>query len=124
MNADGSQLTRLLPSLSEDPNDPSIALKYRAGVVFGLAWFPDGSKILFGNSEPGNPSTDSLDVIHTDGTGLAVLTDGTLPAWSPDGNFIAFVRDGALYEMRADGQAVHEIKQTAGFDVTSVSWAR
>ena len=75
----------------------------------------------FGNLRPGNdPSL--LEVINVDGNGLRALTEGLNPAWSRDGAFVAFIRDGGLYGMKTDGQGIHEIKATAGFKLTSVSW--
>jgi Tol biopolymer transport system component len=77
MNADGSRLRALI----------------RDAWPVGLAWSPDGRRIVFVRRRDGNPD---LYIMNADGSGQRRLTrTGTsevAPAWSPDGRKIAFVR--------------------------------
>ena len=92
INADGTGLTALAPTLSN---------------VAGADWSPNGNRILFAYGLVGG---SDIYTINADGSGLTQLTTaGTNsgPTWSPDGSRIAFVslRDGntEIYVMNADG---------------------
>jgi len=76
INADGSNLRKLLKDTASEP-----------------AWSPDGKKIAFTRIRDGDLS--SIYVMNADGTGYPRrLTTGSTsdasPAWSPDGTKIAF----------------------------------
>ena len=66
---------------------------------------PDGRKIAFVTSRPGQ---NAIFVMDSDGSDARPLIADervavTDPAWSPDGRLIAFVRAGDLWVARADG---------------------
>ena len=74
------------------------------------AWSPDGKKVAFIRTVPGNQPR--IAVADADGSNAVNLTDGLSydadPAWSPDGKKIAFVSDRKkdgfrLHVMDADG---------------------
>lgn len=78
------------------------------------AWSPDGKKIAF-VSLSGDDGSHELQVKHTDGTGLTVISrrdNGSInrPAWSPDGQRIAFSKCQQavcdIYIGNADGSGV------------------
>jgi Tol biopolymer transport system component len=104
INDDGTGQRRLTDQGSND-NEPS--------------WSPDGSQIVFYS----NRLAGRLNIfrINADGSGMAPLTDSTLPVnswspcWSPDGSKIAFVsdRDGPrkaeIWVMNADGSNLQKL---------------
>ena len=83
-------------------------------LVKGLwpSWFPDGSRILFGDRE-------GLSTVKLDGTGKSLLIPGAeFGAVSPDGTRIACIKtsDGwvSVYTMSVDGsRAVHVLTRQA-----------
>jgi len=102
------------------------------------AWSPDGSKLLFSNTQC---DTDWWEYYVCEKGGL-VLMDfatgqytalemgafGEDPAWSPDGNLVAFVRydpdrGRRLYVMRLDGSTPREIPTPSVNDVFRPSWS-
>ncbi|MGD9695194.1 MAG: hypothetical protein AB7V42_05980 [Thermoleophilia bacterium] len=77
------------------------------------AWSPDGSRLAFARTVPGETGAD-IWVMDADGTGATRLTTGaaddTRPTWSPDGARIAFQSDEGrasqyydIHSMSADG---------------------
>ncbi len=87
-------------------------------------WSPDGSKILFGNSDTASADVgQNVHVVNVDGSGLVALTSETSPdraadpTWSPDGSMIGFTRYRAeladhyvaIVVMHADGSKPIEI---------------
>ncbi len=75
MQSDGSDVSRMLPSLTD---------------VTGFSWSPDGKRIAA--AEDLYPRHE-IDVVNVDGTGAAVLVPDVRAAdlaWSPDGRRIAF----------------------------------
>ncbi|TFH38076.1 MAG: hypothetical protein E4G99_00600, partial [Anaerolineales bacterium] len=71
---DGSGLTRLTSNQTQDI-DP--------------AWSPDGTQIAYVAYDSGS---ESVNLMHVDGSGSHSLVDGRTPAWSPDGTLLAFAR--------------------------------
>ena len=105
MNADGSGAI------------PSTRLTNINLSSYGLAWSPDGRKIVFnsnmaldGSDAVTANSTQNIWLVNADGTGLKPLTrlEGTfsgasLSAWSHDGRKIAFTSGGAFDGSNAAG---------------------
>jgi Tol biopolymer transport system component len=87
MNADGSHVHTIL----EDTNQVGTNL-----VVAFPSWSPDGAQIAFGIGgffgRPVRPG--QLAVIHPDGSGLRLLTEGNassgFPSWSSDGRQVVY----------------------------------
>lgn len=73
--------------------------------LFQPDWSPDGSRIVFVESQ--RRGGGELSLMDADGSNIRRLTatpaEEGMPAWSPDGSRIAFVRDGSLWVMDADG---------------------
>jgi Tol biopolymer transport system component len=66
-----------------------------AGCQYFPRWSPDGSKILYMESVPGDNNPQNLWVVNADGSGKAQITNGTnspmrsrTADWSPDGTQI------------------------------------
>lgn len=104
VDADGRGRRALL----DDPQDQ----------LWGPAWSPDGTQVVFSRSVPvvvspgSNPA--ELYIADSDGANLRQLTangrSNYLPAWSPDGRQIAYVSGGRggfdsheIYVINADG---------------------
>ena len=51
----------------------------------------------------GTPGPPDIYLAKADGSGVARLTSGESPAWSPDGRRIAFYRGGTIHVIDADG---------------------
>jgi Tol biopolymer transport system component len=87
MNADGSHVHTIL----EETNQVGTNL-----VIAFPSWSPDGAQIAFGIGgffgRPVRPG--QLAVIHPDGSGLRLLTEGSassgFPSWSPDGRQVVY----------------------------------
>jgi hypothetical protein len=105
MHADGSNVTRLTTTTSNDS---------------WPAWSPDGSKIVFAAwTDHGS----NLYVMSAEGAGLTALTTGPrfdhTPAWSRDGTRIAFRAGGGwepdhgLWMVNADGSNMQLLKRSA-----------
>lgn len=100
------------------------------GREHSVDWSPDGSRILFGRSEP-QPEGEKfrpndLYLIEPDGTGEERLTNDGLSmqgTWSPDGNRIVFESyipsEGAqtdIYVIDADGTGRTRLTENPGMD--------
>jgi Tol biopolymer transport system component len=102
------------------------------------AWSPDGSKLLFSNTQC---DTDWETFYVCEKGGLLLMDFATRqytapekgalgedPAWSPDGNQVAFVRydpnrGRRLYVMRLDGSELREIPTPGVSEVFGPSWS-
>lgn len=108
MNADGSDMRRVLDRDTED-------LRPR--------WSPDGTRLVFESVVRSSGSVDPQDlyVVNLDGTGLRRLTSGAeiedQASWSPDGTRILFRthRNGvwSLYTIRPDGTDERPVRADA-----------
>jgi TolB protein len=131
MNADGTDLRALTDLESMDLSGG------------GYSWSPDGNQLLFTASPYGEPTnkceppdcrtlgTEEIFVINVDGTGMRMVTEGSLPQWSLDGSEIFFLRRGhrpgildiALYSIRANGHGERRLtpQGVATSDMSSMS---
>jgi TolB protein len=86
------------------------------------AWSPDGSRIAFHRTQPGDPNdcipNCVIDIysMNADGSDVAQLTSNgssTHPDWSPDGELIAYAHDAGnapgVYVMSADGSGQRDL---------------
>jgi TolB protein len=79
------------------------------GLIGGIAWSPDGTRIAFGSHPSSLPQNHGIWVVDADGTDPVKLVSGSGPAWSPDGSQIAYSRQRAggdsaeIWVMDADG---------------------
>jgi len=80
----------------------------------------DGSKIAFASFREGTYCCGVYVMNAADGSGVARLTSGRSPAWSPNGLKIAFTRSDAngsdIYVMNADGSGIVQLTNTPGND--------
>ena len=100
VNADGTGLKELLVHLPW-------------GGAGGIAWSPDGSRLVLSMHSEGHNPRGRIYVVDADGSGLTRITrDGNnrWPAWSPDGSRIAFVRGHRLFTMAADGSDMRRVE--------------
>jgi Tol biopolymer transport system component len=92
----------------------------------GLAWSPDGSRLVFDMS----PfecftacSEGAIGIVDADGSGLhRINDDGLWPSWSPDGSRIAFTRGGELFTMASDGTNVTLVEGVYVGSYSGLAW--
>lgn len=96
MNSDGENMRKFYSSKGGSPNQ--------------VNWSPDGTKLIFANSDGAQYDIFSINIDGTDLTQLTNTPDISEndPSWSPDGKQIVFVsRGGAsanqIYVMDSDG---------------------
>jgi len=120
MNADGTRQTRLTISSEQ--------------TVWGPAWSPDGSQIVFSfwspSAEPG--TSVELYLMNADGSGRTQLTHNQrfnfLPAWAPDGKSIAFISQrgstntAEVHSINADGSSERELTKNNAWEY-GMSWS-
>jgi Tol biopolymer transport system component len=98
-------------------------------------WSPDGKKIVYFESAPGDQDPQHVWVMNADGSGKVKLTDieyrNVFPSWSPDGKRIVFthlvfytggVERDAIYVMNADGSGLRNVTSKKGPGVTSADY--
>ena len=98
-------------------------------------WSPDGKKIVYYESAPGDQDPQHVWVMNADGSGKVQLTDiedrNMFPSWSPDGKRIVFthlvaynggVERDAIYVMNADGSGLRNVTSKKSPGVTSVDY--
>jgi TolB protein len=117
MNADGTRQTRLTISSEQG--------------VWGPAWSPDGSKIVFSLF---NPSVGAVELylMNADGSGRTQLTHNQrfnfLPAWSPDGKTVAFISQigstetAEVHTINVDGSNERELTKNDAWEY-GMSWS-
>ncbi|HEX5132439.1 MAG TPA: hypothetical protein VFX92_08130 [Candidatus Krumholzibacteria bacterium] len=71
---------------------------------------PDGSKIAYSTSGPGELA---VWIVDADGGNAVKLARGISPSWSPDGEWIAFARAseqrGTIWKVRVDGSELLQV---------------
>jgi Tol biopolymer transport system component len=89
-------------------------------------WSPNGRKIVYFESQPGDQDPQNLWVMNADGSGKTQLTGTSqrsyLPTWSPDGEQIAYSRMVhafpreriAIYAINADGSGERGVTSKSG----------
>jgi len=98
-------------------------------------WSPDGKKIVYYESAPGDQDPQHVWVMNADGSGKVQLTDieyrNMWPSWSPDARRIVFthlvfytggVERDAIYVMNADGSGLRNVTSKKGPGVTSADY--
>jgi len=103
--------TLLITSISEPDKNYDVCLVRSDGTGFKRLtagpgneehayWSPDGTRIVYGASEP---KLSGIFVMKADGSGKVRLGDGGSPSWSPDGRQVLCGGIGGLSVMNADG---------------------
>jgi Tol biopolymer transport system component len=85
------------------------------GLVFGIAWSPDGSLIRFTVRDP-KTRVDSLWQVSGDGSNLRLLLPGWHQAtgpccgnWTPDGTYFVFQSQGQIWTLREKGSFLRKV---------------
>jgi len=134
INADGSNLKRLMPI--------EVTPGVYSGRYYDPAWSPDGRQIAY--MEEDEEGIDTLYVMNADGNAETALTDYengetgsslSSPTWSPDGEKMAFVSDAGftgdggnvvynsdIYVTGADGSGTMRLTNTPEDEMTP-AWA-
>jgi DNA-binding winged helix-turn-helix (wHTH) protein/Tol biopolymer transport system component len=100
------------------------SLRRLADGVIASAWYPDGSRLAYGNA------TGDIFVIRSDGTEEhKVASPGgyiRALAWSPDGTLLRFSKDGVLWEVSSDGANLRQVLPELGKSPSQFSgqWAQ
>jgi TolB protein len=95
-----------------------------------LAWSPDGTKVSFSGTLPGQfGDFGRIFIVNRDGTGLRQLSPGVSDAdpfvydtgssWSPDGRRLVFSRGGVLFLINADGTGL----ESTGVSGENPAWS-
>ena len=99
-----------------DPNGSGLREVSNTGAGTQPSLSPDGTKIAFTDLAGYGPGDESIDVIHTDGSGLSRVAHGWAPAWSPDGTHLAYLgavanKNPELVLSAPDGSAATALTQ-------------
>jgi Tol biopolymer transport system component len=131
-DADGRHIEEVCTFCLLTPPSPG---PYRTGGYqppYGLAWSPDGARIVYGHPVYDRgcrlcPPTSRLYIVNVDGSSLAQLTDPTnadvWPDWSPDGSKIAFLSNSrAIATINPDGTGSVVLESSVP-EGTTPSWS-
>ena len=101
----------------------------------GATWSPDGEKILFAFKASESAESDSLFLVHPDGTGLTTIPLKTKswsfvhePVWSPDGTKIVVLLNTAyhgsddVYTLNPDGSHLQKVTSDSDSFEYWVDW--
>ena len=89
-------------------------IPYEPGIS-GLAWSPDGTRIVYAHTWSAADGEDGIWVVAADGSSEPshLVGRGSAPDWSPDGTTIAYANDtGDLWLMDADGSNPRKLSAT------------
>ncbi|MFC8178112.1 TolB family protein [Rhodococcus sp. NPDC057297] len=98
MNADGTGLRQVTPTVAEDMSDGMYA-NY-------TALSPDGTQLVYTRA---GRTLEAVDLAS--GESRTLHEGGYQPAFSPDGSMIAFTSGGSISVMNADGSDVRVVAQ-------------
>ena len=88
-------------------------IPYEPGIS-GLAWSPDGTRIVYAHTWSAADGEDGIWVVAADGSSepTHLVARGSAPDWSPDGTTIAYGDAGDLWLMDADGSNPRKLSAT------------
>ena len=123
VNLDGSHAYRLTDESGNAQDDDA-------------SWSPDGKRIVYLHWIYGTPDQFRIATIHTDGTGMRLITpaglDSADPSYSPQGDRILFQSppdpqggvNQVLYTVHPDGSGLHLLSKTLdGVASNHASWS-
>ena len=89
----------------------------------GLAWSPDGSRLVYWRPTTDAPPFDQIfvfDVASLTERQITIAGNSRWPTWSPDGSRIAFVHNGRLSTMTGEGTDLRPVGDVA--PEGSIAW--
>jgi TolB protein len=82
-------------------------------------WAPDASTLAFTATERGG---NTVETVHSDGTGLRRIAHGESVAWSPNGTRMVFERLGEIYTIRSTGGRATRVTRRRMRTASSPAW--